>query len=167
MNDGMHEAQRQLIVTSAFIHKDGKLLVAKRAETKRFLPGHFELPGGKVEFGETMEDALRREVKEEIGVDILVAEPFYVFTYVINNLKHAVEVDYFAELADPSQEILLNENDHSEYHWVDAAEADVLFSDNERQRKYNVGLAINHGMSTDDPVRKAVAAGFAKLKEGK
>lgn len=114
----------QAITACAFIYKDGKLLIAKRADTKKFLPGKYELLGGHVEFGETLEEALRREVQEELHVDITIGDPFYAFTYVANNgMKHAVEIVFFAELSDPTSEIRLNPEDHSEYRWITEEES--------------------------------------------
>jgi 8-oxo-dGTP diphosphatase len=112
----------QKIVASAFIHKDGKLLIARRALTESFLPGVYEMPGGHIEFGETMEEGLAREIKEELHVDVKIGEPFYVFTTTDSEIQHTIEVDYFATLIDPNQNIELNPEDHSEFRWVDRAD---------------------------------------------
>ncbi len=47
-----------------------KFLIVKRSETDDFLPNCWEFPGGGVEDGETISEALKREIKEEIGLDI-------------------------------------------------------------------------------------------------
>lgn len=124
----------QKIVAAAFIHKDGKLLIARRAPTKTFLPGVYELPGGHIEFGETMEKGLAREIKEEFHVDVKIGNPFYVFTYTNkDNTAHAIEVDYFATLVDPNQNIELNAEDHSEFRWVERADFLNFFIGNETE----------------------------------
>jgi 8-oxo-dGTP diphosphatase len=139
--------KQQAITACAFIHKDGKLFVAKRAETKKFLPGKFELLGGHTEFGETLQESVLREVREELHIDIIVGEPFYAFTYLSDNgTVHNVEVDYFATMQDPDQEICLNAEDHSEFRWVTEEEADAMFP-------------------PDDAELKAIKQGFNILKK--
>jgi len=63
-------ADRRLVVAAALL-RDGHLLAARRSAPPE-LAGRWELPGGKVEPGEAPEDALVRELREELGVD---AEP--------------------------------------------------------------------------------------------
>lgn len=61
---------KQVFVSAiALIDADGRILLAQRPEGKS-LAGMWEFPGGKVEPGETPEDALRREIKEELALDI-------------------------------------------------------------------------------------------------
>jgi mutator protein MutT len=47
-----------------------KFLVEKRREDDEADPGYVEIPGGHVDPGETLEDALRREMKEELGIEV-------------------------------------------------------------------------------------------------
>lgn len=116
----------QKITVCAFLHNDGKLFVAKRAATKKFLPGKFELPGGHVEPGEEVVDGLKREFLEEFALEIVVGEPIHRFTYMRDDCE-VVEIDYLARLADPNAEIALNPKEHSEYRWVDRQELDTIW----------------------------------------
>ena len=57
-----------LVVAAALIDKDGRVLLAQRPLNKS-MAGLWEFPGGKVEDGENPEDALIRELNEELGID--------------------------------------------------------------------------------------------------
>ncbi|MEU1296788.1 (deoxy)nucleoside triphosphate pyrophosphohydrolase [Streptomyces sp. NPDC005840] len=61
------------IVVGAALLDDGRLLAARRSAPAE-LTGRWELPGGKVEPGERPEDALVRELREELGVDAALVE---------------------------------------------------------------------------------------------
>ena len=57
-----------LVSAVALMDRDGRVLIAQRPEGKS-MAGLWEFPGGKVEAGETPEDALIRELHEELGID--------------------------------------------------------------------------------------------------
>jgi 8-oxo-dGTP diphosphatase len=69
-----------LLVTAAIVVRDGRVLLTKRPEDKRH-PGMWEFPGGKVDPGESPEEALRRELKEELDVEARVERIFEVVHY--------------------------------------------------------------------------------------
>jgi len=58
-----------LVVAAALIDADGRVLIAQRPEGKQ-LAGLWEFPGGKVEPGERPEEALIRELREELGIEV-------------------------------------------------------------------------------------------------
>ncbi|GAB1779555.1 8-oxo-dGTP diphosphatase MutT [Priestia megaterium] len=62
-------------VTAAIIRDENRLLIAKR-HSKDPLGGKWEFPGGKIEPGETPQECLVREIKEELGVEVKIG-PFY------------------------------------------------------------------------------------------
>ncbi len=64
-------SKRRIRVVSASIVRDGRYLITQRLE-KAVLPLLWEFPGGKVEQGETDEVALKRELKERLGIDAVV-----------------------------------------------------------------------------------------------
>jgi 8-oxo-dGTP diphosphatase len=63
--------KRHLHVACALIEKDGTVLAAQRSATMT-LPLKWEFPGGKIEAGETAEECLTRELREELGVSIFI-----------------------------------------------------------------------------------------------
>lgn len=119
---------QQVITACAFIYHefdDGlKVFLPRRADTKKFLPGVYELPGGHIDYGEDIEAGVKREVMEEFGQEIVLGAPYAAFTY-INEVKgsHSVEVVYFARFANGATEVVCNPEDHSGYKWF--SEEDV------------------------------------------
>lgn len=67
----MTSPSRPLPVVAAVIVRDGAVLACRRAAHKD-AAGRWEFPGGKVEAGETPQEALRRELREELGAAVLV-----------------------------------------------------------------------------------------------
>jgi 8-oxo-dGTP diphosphatase len=67
----IHSVTRHLHVACAIIQKPGTVLAAQRSATTT-LPLKWEFPGGKIEAGETAEQCLHRELKEELGITVLI-----------------------------------------------------------------------------------------------
>lgn len=145
---------QQVITACAFIHYnfDGtqKVFLPKRADTKKFLPGVYELPGGHIDFGEDITTGLAREIKEEFDMNINVGDPFAAFTYS-NHIKgsHSVEVIFFAQFTESIEDIKTNPEDHSTYGWFAENELDKVLSD---------------GKNEDDVEIQAIKKGFTLLK---
>jgi A/G-specific adenine glycosylase len=74
------------LVTAAVIKKNGEVLIARRPENG-LLGGMWEFPGGKVEAGETFSAALVRELREDLGVKIIVGEPHGVFRHAYTHFR--------------------------------------------------------------------------------
>lgn len=158
MNKVSHDSEipangQQVITACAFIHHnfDGveKVFLPRRASTKKFLPGVYELPGGHVDYGEDIVEGLKREITEEFGMSVSVGDPFATFTYT-NPIKgsHSIEVIYFAKFIEPIDEVKLDPEDHSEYGWF--AETEL----------YKVTDA---NKTADDVEVQAMKKGFALL----
>jgi 8-oxo-dGTP diphosphatase len=75
-------AQPDLHVAAGIIEDGtGRLLIAQRPPGTH-MAGGWEFPGGKVRPGEHVRDALRRELQEEIGIEVVAAEPFMAYRHV-------------------------------------------------------------------------------------
>ena len=72
----------QRIAVRAIIHKDGKTLLLRRATGRETILGRYELPGGKLEYGEQPEDALQRYLQDDAGLTIRTAQLFDVLSYI-------------------------------------------------------------------------------------
>ena len=72
-----------LVVAAALYHRDGRILIAERPAGKH-MAGRWEFPGGKVAPGESEAEALARELKEELGVEVTASHPYM-------RLKHAYD----------------------------------------------------------------------------
>jgi 8-oxo-dGTP diphosphatase len=68
------------VAAAVLIDADGRFLLAQRP-ARTFYAGYWEFPGGKVEPGETARQALVRELREEIGIEIQQADPWIVKTF--------------------------------------------------------------------------------------
>lgn len=75
--EGGMDRKEVAVAVGVLIRSDGAFLLTTRPEGKVYA-GYWEFPGGKLEMGETVEQALRRELQEEIGVTIATAEPWRV-----------------------------------------------------------------------------------------
>jgi 8-oxo-dGTP diphosphatase len=65
------------VAVGVLIRPDGAFLLTSRPEGKPYA-GYWEFPGGKLEAGESVEQALRRELQEELGIDIGGAQPWKI-----------------------------------------------------------------------------------------
>ena len=87
----------------------------------------FVIPGGHIETGESMEEALRREIKEETGLEIrnieLVSLKECIHSDSFHEKRHFIFIDYTCRT--DSSEVTLNE-EAQEYRWVDLEKIDEL-----------------------------------------
>ncbi|TMH06723.1 MAG: NUDIX domain-containing protein [Betaproteobacteria bacterium] len=65
------------VAVGVLINRDGRFLLTSRPEGKVYA-GYWEFPGGKLEAGESVEQALRRELHEELGITIAAAQPWKI-----------------------------------------------------------------------------------------
>ena len=103
-------------VTAAVLEKDGKILIAQRRATDA-LGGKWEFPGGKLEAGETPEEGLRRELREEFSVEAEVGAFVCASRFEYKHL-HIELLAY--RCRHLSGEFKLN--DHAALAWVRPAE---------------------------------------------
>ena len=159
MGNTVHDSEtkavgQQVITACAFIHQKfngvEKVLLPRRAKTKKFLPGIFEIPGGHIDFGEDVVEGLKREIVEETEKEISVGDPFFVFTY-LNEVKgsHSIEVVFFATFNNYQGDVKLDPDNHSEYRWFSESDIPEI---------------VKSGKSESDPEILAIKKGFSLLE---
>jgi 8-oxo-dGTP diphosphatase len=103
-------------VTAAVIERDGLILIGRRRAGERF-EGVWEFPGGKVEPGEEPREGLRREIREELDLDIEVGSGLGEYPYVSETMSLLLLA--FRAVIRAGVPIL---HDHSEIAWVRPAD---------------------------------------------
>ena len=104
-------------VSGAVFIQDGKVFAAKRGESKYPYVAHkYEFVGGKREDGETCEEALIRECKEEMNVDIVIERPFSTFRYDYPDFSIYLHTFLATMTGEPERK------EHEEFVWIPVAD---------------------------------------------
>ena len=116
------KSKKQRIAVKAFVFDpNNKVLLLRRAENDS-RPGEWEVPGGGVEFGEEPFNAVVREVKEEAGLDIFIADMWGVSSVFSSKGDHIIQIILLCGLQDINQRVVLSKEhtDFSRSDWKDA-----------------------------------------------
>ena len=97
MIDDRRYPPRPIVGVGALIFRRGRILMAQRG--KEPLKGWWSLPGGALELGESLDAGVRREVREETGLEVLPLRVFEIFERIIRDASgepeyHYVLIDY-------------------------------------------------------------------------
>jgi 8-oxo-dGTP diphosphatase len=93
------------VAVGVLMQADGQFLLTSRPESKVYA-GYWEFPGGKLEAGETVEDALRRELQEELGIVIGAAQ---IWKTQMVDYPHALVRLHFCKVWDWQGELQMRE----------------------------------------------------------
>ncbi len=116
------------VAVEALIEKDGKLLVTKRADDRDHGAGEWETITGRVEQGESFEDAVHREVMEETGLTIKILRPLGTFHFYRGKEKvEHLGLSFACEYV--SGEVRLDPHESSDFRWATKEEALRLVTD--------------------------------------
>ena len=118
MNTSVGKAGRDFVGVGvgAVVVNEGKILLLLRKKAPE--EGSWTIPGGKVEFGETVENAILREVKEEIGAEATIVRALGVTNHILAaEGTHWVSPRFLVELT--SQPKNMEPHSHADMQWFD------------------------------------------------
>lgn len=138
----MGDERYQKIVVTGFLLHDGKALIIRRSEKEKYLPGFYELPGGKSDFGEDPGESLKREYKEEVNLNVEVGKPYRAFHYVSDEGKrHTIEIVFAVKLDDDPANLKLGK-DHDDHQWVELEKLDDFNITDEMKQSIKEGFDV-------------------------
>lgn len=100
---------------AVILNSDGKILAVKRGKTAPFHASLWDLPGGILDFGEDAYLSIKREIKEEVGIEVKDLELFDVETHVNGEDNFWVTLAYKTNI---DQGDIKLSYEHSEHKWV-------------------------------------------------
>ena len=103
------------VVAAIIYNSENKVLITQRPEGFH-LAGLWEFPGGKVEDGETFEEALKREIKEETNLNIVIGDLYWKET--VDYSKKRVHLFFYkSSLNEENQKVICHEI--SDFKWLE------------------------------------------------
>ena len=95
----------QRVIVAGVLIKDNKALIVKRSKNENIYPEYWELPSGKVDYGEDPNEAVIREVEEETGIKVIPIKPLNIthFSFEKPEIRHNVQVNYLVEAVDKTE----------------------------------------------------------------
>ncbi len=109
---------KQLISVRAIIRDDSRILLLRRANGRPSILGKYELPGGKLGYGEQPEDTISRYLKEDAGLVMQSAQLYDVLTYVDHDDRDIqyTFILYLVSLSNAGSRLVLSSN-YDQYGW--------------------------------------------------
>ena len=121
-NSGRQYPQLPQVAVGAIVIKDNRVLLVKRGKAPS--NGQWAIPGGRVELGETLQEAVERELLEETNIEINAGEPAYCFDVIVRDDRDRVQYHYV--IIDLKAEYVSGEvqrgDDAVEAAWISANE---------------------------------------------
>jgi 8-oxo-dGTP pyrophosphatase MutT (NUDIX family) len=120
-------AGKQCLVGAVIINEQGRAFVQKRSLTRRLWPGCWDIAGGHVEAGETLAEALRREIREETGWELAqIREIIGFYDGKTDKGDIVYEVDFLVEIEGDLEHPQLEWSKVSEFRWIGLSEVASL-----------------------------------------
>ncbi|MDP2967361.1 MAG: NUDIX domain-containing protein [bacterium] len=111
------------VAVKAIIHHQGKFLIVLKGNQEDINPNTFDIPGGRIRFGEKLEDALKREVMEESGLEIKPLGIVDAWTFVKDGNFQLTGITYTCEALTSDVRLGL---EHSSFEWINPKNEAVM-----------------------------------------
>ena len=112
---------RIYVAGHALIERNEKYIVTRRSKSNAYMPLKWDIPGGTVKPGETLEEAIHREVCEETGLKIQIGHVVYVYSNRDQlPIRETFQVVYVCKYKDG--EVRLDPSEHDMYRWLEYEE---------------------------------------------
>ncbi len=113
----MPNQEYKLSVNIVISNKEGQILLLKRSSTSRFNPGRWDLPGGKIDACEEFQEALKREILEETGLEVSVTGLGGASAAIMNG-THVIFLVMRGEITSDDREPSVS-NEHDDFLWIE------------------------------------------------
>ncbi|EDS3306544.1 nucleoside triphosphatase NudI [Salmonella enterica subsp. enterica] len=135
---------RQRTIVCPLIQNDGCYLLCKMADNRGVFPGQWALSGGGVEPGERIEEALRREIREELGEQLILSDitpwtfrdDIRVKTYADGRQEEIYMIYLIFDCVSANRDIRIND-EFQDYAWVKPEELAL----------YDLNVATRHTLA--------------------
>ena len=129
------------------INEQRQILLTRRAANDDYMPLLWDIPGGTVEAGETVEESLARELKEEVNIAVDIIKPIYAYSNLSQMpVRQTVQIVYLCKFKGGV--IQLN-GEHEEFKWIganDISELDTI--------AFLGSLIENVNLTSFEPIRQ-------------
>ncbi len=123
---------------AAIINEKEEILAIKRAGDETHLENLWDVPGGRFDHGETPQEGLKREVREESGLQIRIVEPVKSWSFTRENGEQVFGTTF---LCEPEEGLEVDLGDeHTDFRWVNVSELEGL----EMHDELREGLKLAH-----------------------
>ncbi|WP_226665219.1 NUDIX hydrolase [Metabacillus litoralis] len=138
-----------ILVVSTTIFKEGKILMIQESKPEAFNKWNF--PSGRIEYGEDIQKAALREVKEETGYDVKLINTTGVYNFKSHTNNQIILFHYSAELSGGS--LSLERNEIKDYKWLKLEELLELEENDLREKDVVLQIIKNLQDGNVYPIR--------------